>query len=771
MANVNYTPDRTIADFIQSYTPGELYYSFIVGPYGCLAPETLVITEYGAIPISRIDRPMRVLSWNEKTRQFQLSQCAGSFLKGTDFLYRVSTSSGEFDAAGEHRLLGADGEYRRVEDLRQGHAVKTYLRDQHPTIAELCQQESVADALRSMRTDEGCQGGCEVSDHQCDRRLPAAVNIGQGAVQEQGDAHKFEGCSCQEAAAREGGLLEQTHKHSQKQRFSDLQQTHRCAHQLGSRVATGEGQAEAGFFSHVLAAIQEFLRSPVNFLFRRQEQQHDERFLQTGQYEAFKSPCCSEDTPIRAIISIERRDVKQEYWDMQVADTNNYVTVDGCVHHNSGKTTGAVMKIAYLASLQEKSPVDGIRRTKVVVVRNTAPQLRDTTIASFNYWFKDGVAGKWFATKNEFLLKFGDVECLVMFRALDTVDDVSRVLSLEITHAFLEEFVEIPKEILEALSGRVGRYPPKIEGGATVFGVFGSSNPGMEDSFWYDFLVENKPANVAYFHQPSGLSPDAENTANLPPNYYKNLVEGKSPAWIEVYVHANWGYSIAGKPVVPTFNRDLHVSKTNLQFNPHLPMIIGYDPGVQHSALTFGQMDLYGRLLVFDELVLEGYGAQRMAKDRLLPLLKTRYQGLEVVIAPDPAANSRTQNDETTVVEGLRRPEFRKHWTVKVDDTNLLTPRLEAIEHFTTRLTEKGPALVIDPRCKGLIRALQGGWRYKATKTGDERPEPDKNQHSHVADSLTYLARYHVKNEARVGRRGQQAPQVFPRFTNPYAAR
>ncbi len=437
----------------------------------------------------------------------------------------------------------------------------------------------------------------------------------------------------------------------------------------------------------------------------------------------------------------------------------------------SAKTTGALFKIAYMAGLQEPSPIDGVRRTKVVVVRNTAPQLRDTTIASWSYWFKDGVAGKWRATDKTFLLKFADVECEVLFRALDTADDVSKVLSLEVTFAVLDEFVQIATEIREGLSGRCGRYPPKIEGGATNFGMWGASNPGEEDTDWYKLLIENRPDNVEYFQQPSGLSPQAENKENLPPMYYENLVKGKSLAWVKQFVEAEWGYSVAGKPVIPTFNRELHVSKTKLMPNPHLPLVVGYDPGVQHSALIFGQMDLYGRLVVLDELILEGYGAQRMAKDRLLPLLKMRYPGLEVIIAPDPAANSRTQNDETTVVDGLRRPEYRKFWTVKVDDTNLLTPRLAAIEHFTTRLTEKGPALLIDPDCKSLIRALQGGWRYKTTKNGDDRPEPDKNISSHPGDGFGYLCRYHVRNEARFGRRGEQRVQILPKFGNPYTQR
>lgn len=436
----------------------------------------------------------------------------------------------------------------------------------------------------------------------------------------------------------------------------------------------------------------------------------------------------------------------------------------------SAKTTGMLFKIAYMAGLQAKSPIDGIRRTRVVVVRNTAPQLADTTLKSWNIWFKDGVAGKWHATPKTFMLKFGDVECEVLFRALDTTDDVSKVLSLEVTFAVLDEFVQIKTEIREGLSGRCGRYPPRVEGGATNFGMWGASNPGEEDTDWHKFLIEEKPDNLTYFHQPSGLSPDAENLDNLPPGYYENLAKGKSPAWIKQFIEAEWGYSIAGKPVIPTFSRDIHVSKTYLTPDKYLPLIIGFDPGM-HSALIFGQPDMYGRLHVVDELILEGYGASRMCNDRLIPLLNAKYRGFEIIIAPDPASNSRTPTNETTVLDVLKEQRFKKYWTVKVGSTNLIAPRLAAVEYYTTRLTEKGPALIIDPRCRTIIKALASGWRYEQNRrSGEDKDQPEKNIYSHPGDALTYLCQYNTENVARKSR-GTQNTQAIPQFPNRYIMR
>jgi hypothetical protein len=283
----------------------------------------------------------------------------------------------------------------------------------------------------------------------------------------------------------------------------------------------------------------------------------------------------------------------------------------------SGKTTGNFFKAIFLAGLQVPSPVDGVRYTRVVVVRNTAPQLRDTTIPSFFTWFKDGTAGTWKATDRKFTMRYNDVHIEWLFRGLDTADDVKNVLSLETTFVILDEFVEIPREIVDALEARCGRYPSKKDGGASNWGIWGASNPGNEDNWWYHYLEEEtqpvasagqavlERVNTAYFKQPSGFSVGAENMENLPgeSNYYTSLAKDKSPAWIKQYIEVEWGFSVAGLPVVTTFSSELHVAKQALIPNRMLPLIGGFDPGVSGSAMMFGQLDLSGRLCVFAELV------------------------------------------------------------------------------------------------------------------------------------------------------------------------
>lgn len=470
----------------------------------------------------------------------------------------------------------------------------------------------------------------------------------------------------------------------------------------------------------------------------------------------------------------------------------------------SGKTSGIFFKLVYMAGLQAPG-ADGVRRTRAVVIRNTAPQLKDTTLASWNLWFKDGQAGDWKATEKNFTLRFTvgntPVECEVLFRPLDTPDDVARVLSLEVTFVIIDEFVQIPREIVEALSARCGRYPAMKDGGATNFGMWGSSNPDTEDVWWYDYLTNNphvefvragvaedtnvrrmrramlgfdldklddeiERSNITYFVQPSALVPNAENLENLNGGrkFYENLIIGKSAAWVKQFVEAEWGFSIAGTPVVGTFKPEQHVAKGRLNYNPHLPIVVGCDPGLAGSALIFGQQTLDGRLNVLGELVQQGYGAERLIAERLKPYLRFRFPDAEVIIAPDPAANSRSDTDERTIVSV-----FKKHFNVSVETNNRLPLRLDAIEHFTTKLLASGPALQIDARhCPTLVRALKGGWRWETKpKKGEElKREVDGNAYSHPGDGFGYLARYFYKRterEMRYGAGTGNKPFVPPR--------
>ncbi len=416
----------------------------------------------------------------------------------------------------------------------------------------------------------------------------------------------------------------------------------------------------------------------------------------------------------------------------------------------SSKTTACLFKILYHAKRQRPNPRDGVRYTRFVVVRATNRQLFDTTLKSFFSWFPPGVAGEWQATQKTFLFRFDDVHCEVLFRPLESPADVSNVLSLELTGAMIDEFVEIPREIVDAVESRTGRYPDSKLGGNSWKGLFGASNPGTQDCWWYDWLnyewpeeeggVAAQESVLAYFTQPSGFDPKAENLVNLPPykadsnEYYEKLAVGKTREWVKQFIEVEWGYSQRGKPVYKAFKQDLHVSKQPLHYNKHLPLIIGFDAGLTPAAI-FIQQDSFGRALILDELVSDNMGAQRFCREKIKPLLARRFPDAQIVVYADPATKQRAQTDERTVASVLEKELGVR---VKPVGSNDLASRLGAVDGFLTLLTEAGPALLIDARCKSSIAGFASGYRFAVNTKGVTALTPEKNNHSHLADATQY---------------------------------
>jgi hypothetical protein len=201
----------------------------------------------------------------------------------------------------------------------------------------------------------------------------------------------------------------------------------------------------------------------------------------------------------------------------------------------SGKSSGCVLEILRRAREQQPGP-DGIRRTRFAVIRNTYGQLRDTTRKTFEQWVPHPL-GEWNEQQLVFKMRFGDVECEVLFRALDKPGDVNKLLSLELTGAYINELRELPKDVLDALQARVGRFPSRSQGGPSWFGIWADTNPWFA-GHWLQELHEAPPKGFEFFWQPDGLGPDAENLENLPPDYYPRLMEGKDTEWIDVYLRA-----------------------------------------------------------------------------------------------------------------------------------------------------------------------------------------------------------------------------------------
>lgn len=446
-----------------------------------------------------------------------------------------------------------------------------------------------------------------------------------------------------------------------------------------------------------------------------------------------------------------------------------------------GKSTVALFDL--LARSFGQAPFGGERRTKHIILRNTVAQLKSTIKPLIDQWLvtlptltTGKPMGTWRLTDNVFHIRgrLPDgtvVDSEFWLLAADTPDDVRRLLSLEASAAWVEEAREIDPEVFQGLQGRVARFPNRASGGVTYPGVIGSTNPPPMGSWWQE-IIANPPENMDVFIQPpallddGALNPAAENLENLDPEYYKNLIGGKTEDWIKVYLKNKFGAGGFGEPVFKqTFRSDFHVSKEKLQ--PVLvstnKFIVGMDNGLT-AAAVIGQMDARGRVNCLAEAYVpqgESMGVETFLDRILLPklqqVLPLRPENFLFVL--DPACFQRSQINEVTIAQCIVARGFQ---CVRAP-TNDPERRIASVEGLLTRAIDGGPGLLISgPECPWLAQAMDYGYRNQKMKsTGEVKAVAEKNHYSHIADALQYLGLYfnNAVNPA-AGRYGAQKREV-----------
>lgn len=421
-----------------------------------------------------------------------------------------------------------------------------------------------------------------------------------------------------------------------------------------------------------------------------------------------------------------------------------------------GKTSACIIGML-LNAMQQEPDNDGIRRTRHLVIRNTVPMLRSTTIKSFLDWVPAGVFGNYLSSDKIFKLKFEDVEAEVLFMSLEDQNDIRKLLSLETTTAFFNEFREISPEVVEGLIGtkRVGRYPSLKDGpGATYPCIFADTNMPAMDT-WHQRAMEGEIGDWELFKQPGGRSSDAENLKFLPPGYYD--VEGLSEEYVKVFVDCEYGTSREGLPVFrTTFVPGFHIAENPLLHTSSAgyPLVIGLDAGLTPAAVI-GQATVTGKFNILAECYTkseDSMGMERFLDTRLLPLLRGRYAGCNALVVIDPAAKQRAQANEETVYEMVKK----KRLKVITAPTNKTELRVGSAEMLFGKQVQGASYLSIDASCTGLIGALKHGYKYAAKRDGEIEEKPKKDHPwSDIADAFTYLT-VHLTGEDRTLGLGQR---------------
>lgn len=451
-----------------------------------------------------------------------------------------------------------------------------------------------------------------------------------------------------------------------------------------------------------------------------------------------------------------------------VARYNGHIFVTG----NSGKSVTVCWDIV-LRSMEQEPCGDGVIRNRWLVLRNTLPELKDTTIKTWLHWFPQ-TEMNWTPPyhgtlrlphfRNPKML----VEIELIFMGCDQPDFEEKLKSLEITGCWGNEACQIKWATLNEAYKRCGRYPAKEKGKSfRSWGLVMDTNSPDDSNWWYKFECVKKYEQMAFFVQPPALirheagdkvwyEPNrgqdpadprpAENIENLNEgfDYYMKQIVGTDEDVIRRLLLNQFGTTIDGKPIYPEWKDAIHLAGKELIPDFGMPFVMGTDFG-RTPATVIGQVRPNGGIVILEEWTSDGMGITQFVQEILRPALIAKYhflQGARIVNFCDPAGSRADQVDDVTCIQRLNQNGV---YSVPCPLTsNSFVTRRECVADLLRMRVDDKAGLIVDPKCEVLRKGFNGGYCYRRMRGingGDDRftEEADKNEFSHIHDALQYL--------------------------------
>jgi hypothetical protein len=416
----------------------------------------------------------------------------------------------------------------------------------------------------------------------------------------------------------------------------------------------------------------------------------------------------------------------------------------------SGKSTICIMDIVTKACAMPYS-LDGIRRMRVVAMRNTSPELVTSVVRSWMDWFGGlGTIKEVKKPVHSITHTFNDGKGIIVlemvFLACDSVDDLKKLKSTEFTMAYLNEVSELPIGLLDVIKGRIGRYPPRhISPEDYWSGVIMDTNPPSNMHWLYDLFEKKRPKNHVLFKQPSGLlregddwvtNPEADNIQHLRNNYYVDMAYGaKDDEFIKVYCCGEYGIVRAGKPVYPSYSDNIH-SVNSLIIDTEFPIYLGWDFGLTPACLV--SQFIGGQWLIIKEFVSDNCSLTDLLTYSVKPWLNIHAKDLKYYSDCDPADKG-SDADNVTCRQRLDEAGIPTDKAV----TNNKIQRLDAVKEWLGKLVNGKPALAVSREgCPVLREGFLGAYYYRKVNVLSEEKYIEEPYKSHPVSDIHDCAQY-----------------------------
>ena len=399
------------------------------------------------------------------------------------------------------------------------------------------------------------------------------------------------------------------------------------------------------------------------------------------------------------ILKISIDDVQSEYWDMQVLETNNYVTEDGAIHHNSGKTFVGCLDLLIFAGKHPKIEQGYFAPTYPAIRDIFYPTIEEAAhMMGFTVEIKYGDKEVYLYRNKKY---YGRIICRSM-------DKPSSIVGFKIARGLVDEIDIMPKDkARQAWYKIIARLRLVIDGVQNSIGVTTTPEGFM---FVYDqFKLD--PTKSYSMVQASTY----ENQIYLPDDYIDTLLETYPDELIHSYLEGQF-VNLRSGTVFNQYSRFTCASAESVQEKE--PLKIGMDFNVTNMSAVVYVMRGFTWHAV-DEFT-QIYDTPAMIK-----AINERYPEHSIRVYPDSSGKNRHSSDASTSDIALLEAQY----TVDYNKSNPLVKDrvMSANKSFQDGIVKVNAAL-----CPEFARCLE-------QLVYDVNGNPDKKSGlDHLTDAGTY---------------------------------
>ena len=242
-------------------------------------------------------------------------------------------------------------------------------------------------------------------------------------------------------------------------------------------------------------------------------------------------------------------------------------------------------------------------------------------------------------------------------------------------------------------------------------------------SFCYDFLVTKASKDKVVIHGKSTDNP------YLPKSYIQSLRDNYDENLLKAYLLGQFCNLQKGN-TYHGFDREKNVREC--KYDRTKPLHIGWDFNVFPQCIVVIQEQLYSpEIRVIDEIQLNTDGSGDVLTDRMCKVIKEKYPNAKYNAYPDATGAARHSSARYSDIDIIRRNGFQVH----VRHINPLV--INRVNSMNNNLAKGN--MIIDPKCKGLIRDLEQVVNKEGTRDIDKTTNKEL---THLSDALGYYVDY-----------------------------